>query len=648
MPTRPLVARRHLFQTGTLRYFVIRYTDLENFDVDLRGPLDEADGLVIYALPVSEYEAKQLRKKVKEASRKEVLIAIPDSIGSLQEAIFEVARLRWIQQNTPELQNDDAARRELSVRLLEAETDVSRQLKAIFDEDNENTCRWYHKGKLKPIGSHQEKNEYLSKICKQVYGKTLILQNELINRRKISGTVTAARRKLIQAMLENEDQENLGITGYPPEMSIYRSLLQNTRIHRRVSGVWGFCRPKKYGKSKIVNTWEKIEEFFEECEVKRQSIATLYDRLMKPPFGIRSGPLPILFCAVMLHYRTEIALYENDSFVADLSMPVFERLLKVPERFELKRFRLTDHRTDVLEQYLDVLDQTSNTDTPNLLAVATPLMLFVARLPKYTLTTQTLSEKAKGLRKVVLDAREPDTLIFHDLPNVMEYLPFSAETDTNPKTDQFFKVLRNNLDELKQAYPSLLNSVEQQLASNFSLEYKGKELRRELINIAEPLDEVTRGTQLIGFLIRICDRGLDFNSWLEAIATFVVTKPPASWIDTDKAQFEINLSQLARKFRHFKAVFYEKLQHAESSGETIRIGITRRNQPEQEWVVTLPINAEEQVSEIEAVIKQAFDEFNVDDNPDLRSAILARISQEWMQQQEEHENKNMERLKVAL
>ena len=199
MPTRPLVARRHLFQTGTLRYFVIRYTDLENFDVDLRGPLDEADGLVIYALPASEYEAKQLCKKAKEANREEILIAIPDSIGSLQEAVFEVARLRWIQQNTPELQNDDAARRELSVRLLEAETDVSRQLKAIFDEDNENTCRCYHKGKLKPIGSYQERNEYLSIICKQVYGKTPILQNELINRRKISGTVTAARRELIQS-----------------------------------------------------------------------------------------------------------------------------------------------------------------------------------------------------------------------------------------------------------------------------------------------------------------------------------------------------------------------------------------------------------------------------------------------------------------
>ena len=39
LPARPLVARKHLFETGTLRYFAVRYTDLENFDADLEEPL---------------------------------------------------------------------------------------------------------------------------------------------------------------------------------------------------------------------------------------------------------------------------------------------------------------------------------------------------------------------------------------------------------------------------------------------------------------------------------------------------------------------------------------------------------------------------------------------------------------------------------
>ena len=639
MSARPLVARQHLFETGTLRYFTIRYTDLANFDADLGEPFDDADGLLLYALPASEHEAEQLHKRIKKVNKEEILIAIPDSIGLLQEAVFEIVRLRWVQQNTSELQSDNAARRELSVRLLEAETDVSRQLKAIFDEDNENTCRWYHKGREKPISTHSVRNAYLSKICKQVYKKTPILQNELINRRKISGTVTAARRELIQAMLEKSDQKNLGITGHPPEMSIYRSLLRDTRIHRRESGVWGFYRPKKFNKSKILPTWEKIEEFFEECEVERQSIETLYDRLMERPFGMRIGPLPILLCAVMLHYRTEIALYENKAFVADMSMPVFERLLKAPDKFELKRFRMTDDRTDILIQYLGILDntldQTLETDTPNLLAVVTPLMLFVARLPKYTLVTQTLSENAKNLRKVVLDAREPDTLLFHDLPRGMGYTPFSAETDIPPKTDQFFKAFQNTLNELKQFYPSLLNFVEEQLASNFSLEYKGEQFRKELIDIAEPLVEIARGTQLIGFLMRICDGGLDLDSWLEAIATFVVNKPPTSWIDTDKVHFEINLAQLTRKFRHFEAVSYEKRKHPELSGaESIRIGTTKPNTDEQERVVTLLPTDKDQADEMLHKIQDFIDKLYEDGNSELRLWVLAQIVEKEIQQQE--------------
>lgn len=632
MPKRPLVARRHLFNTGTLRYFTVRYTDFENFDVDLKESLEDADGLVLYALPISKYELEPLRKKAKNVNREKVLIAIPDSIGSLQEAVREVAKLRWVQQNTSELQRNQVARRELSARLIEAEADVSRQLKAIFDEDNENTCRWYHKGQEKKnISTHSVRNVYLSTICNQVYNRTPILRNELINRRKISGTVTAARRELIQAMLENGDQENLGITGYPPEMSIYRSLLLNSGIHRSKYRIWGFHPPnKKDDKNRMKYTWDAIKDFLTKCENERQPIERLYKSLMAQPYGIRRGPLPILLCAAILCYRTEVALYENGSFVPDISMPVFERLLKVPKQFELKRFRMTTHRTDVLARYLETLDQTSDTDIPNLLTVATPLMLFVARLPKYTLTTQTLSENGKNLRTVVLDANEPDTLLFHDLPKAMRGLPFSAKTDTNPKTDQFFKAFQNALDELKQVYPSLLDSVEEQLASNFSLEDKGEQLRRELINIAEPLEEVTRGTQLTGFLMRICDSELDLDNWLEAIATFVVNKPPASWTDRDKEHFEINLSQLTRNFRHFEVLAYEKRKHSElSEGEPIRVAITRPNQSEQEWVVTLPLTAEKKVPEIGKALKRALDNLEIDADPALRSAILARISQEW-------------------
>ncbi len=633
MPTRPLVARRHLFQTGTLRYFTIRYTDFENFDTDLKEPIGDADGLVLYALPANEYEVKQLVEKagnIDTADHKEVLIAIPHSIGFLDDAVTQLACLHWITDNIPELESDAVARRELSMQQVEVERDMSRQLTTIFSGDKEDIRMWYSNGQTVDINSQRVRNAHLSKICDAVFHKTPLIRNELINRRKISGAATSARKKLIQAMLENGDKENLGITGYPAEMSIYRSLLWNTGIHRRVSGVWGFHPPKADDKNKITHVWNAIEIFLEKCENKRQSVIKLYERLMVPPYGVRNGPLPILLCVAIFHYRTEIALYENGSFVADLSVPVFERLLKVPEQFELKRFRLAGIRAELFAQFLKMLNQPTETENPDLLTVVTPLMRFIGRLPKYTLATQTLSDAAKRTRDTVRNAREPDELLFKQLPESLGFSAFTAKAADSKTVSDFFNTLQGALSELGSAYDQLLNSLEQMLAAAFTSESSAEELRTELATRADPLLEVAIETQLKGFLIQVCSGGHDLTSWIEAIATFLAKKPPASWIDTDKAQFEINLSQLARKFRHFETVSYEKLQHTESSGETIRIGITTPNEHEQERVVNL--TDEEHADKIEQAITKVFDDLDADGNPEFRLAVLARISKKMMQE----------------
>lgn len=633
MQTRPLVARRHLYETGTLRYFTVRYTNFENFDADLTEPLNDADGLILYALPANEHEVTQLIEKASNIyieDRKKVLIAIPHSIGFLDDAALHLVSLHWIADNTPELEGDAVARRELSMQRKQAERYMSYQLTTIFNGDSGDACIWYCNGETVDINSQRVRNAHLSKICDTVFHKTPLIRNELINRRKISGAATNARRKLIQAMLENSTQRNLNIKGYPPEMSIYRSLLWSPGIHRQVSDIWGFHPPNADDKNRIGHTWKAIEKFLTACERKRQPIEKLYQNLMESPYGVRSGPLPILLCAAILHYKTEIALYENGSFVADISTPVFERLLKAPEQFELKRFRLAGIRADLFARFLKMLNQPMETENPDLLTIVTPLMRFIAQLPKYTQTTQTLSDAAKNLRDVVQKANEPDELLFRQLPEAFGFPSFGTEETDSKVISDFFNTLQDALSELGSTYEQLLNSLERMLADAFTLESTAEELRAELAARAEPLLEVTIETQLKGFLIHLYSEGHDSTGWIESIGTFLAKKPPASWIDTDKAQFEINLSQLARKFRHFEAVSFEKLQHVESEGETIRIGITTPHEHEQERVVNIPENADE----IEQAITQVFDKLDVDKNPEFRLAILARISKKLMQESE--------------
>ena len=637
LPIRPLVARRHLFETGTLRYFDIRYTDLENFDANLDTPLNDADGLILYTLPLNDYEVNQLIQKASNIkSHQNVLIAIPSALGTLQDTVTQLVSLRWVAENTPELAGDAVARDELSVQRVQAEMEASNRLAALFGGNSKDTCTWYHRGKLISLKSQRSRNVLLSEICDNIYNQTPIIRNELINRRKISGAVTTARKKLIQGILENGDKENLGITGYPAEMSIYRSLLWNTGIHREgeVEGVWEFHPPKSDDNSKIEHTWNAIEAFLEKCEGERQPLIQLYENLMKPPLGLREGPLPILLCAAMCCYKTEIALYENGSFIPEWSMPVFERFLKAPQKFELKRFRLAGPRADLLTQLLQLLNQPVETENPDLLTVVAPLIRFIAQLPKYTLSTQELSDNAKNLRKTVLNAREPDELLFKQLPEAFGFPAFGVRTTNSKLISEFFDTLQGALSELEQAYEILLNSIEQLLVEAFTLTPSTEKLRVDLVKRAEPLLAVTIEMDIKGFLVQVCSGGHDFNSWLEAIATYLAKKPSASWVDLDKARFESNLAQLARKFKHFEAVSYEKLEHtASSTGEPIRIGITRPNYPEQEQVVTLSSTTEEQVNKIEREIEQVLDKFDVGGNSEFRLAVLARISQKLMQEE---------------
>ena len=656
----PLVARRHLFLTGTLRYFAVRYTDLEGFDADLQMLSDDTDGLVLYTLPASEFEAGQLLKKATEtlvADREEVLIAIPQSIGFLRDAVLELWCLGWVEENTPELYGDATARRELWARRTEAEREVSERLNSLFSgsiaspqagdrlmpsgKSNAGVCLWYHNGKQVQIASRRALNEYLSTICDAVYSKTPILRNELINRRQISSQAASARRRLIEAMLDCQQQEKLGIDGYPPEMSIYLSLLFHTGIHRRVSGVWGFHPPNADDKSRISPTWSQIERFLNECEASRQSVAKLYKQLEQPPFGLRSGPMPILLCAVLLHYESEITLYEEGSFVIDISMPVFERLIRSPEKFEIKRFRMEGIRAEVFQQFTGMISKpVSVIEKSPLLVIVRPLIGFIKKLPRYTMLTQELSDAAIVLRKTITDAREPDALLFEQLPQALGFDAFGplAETDSQ-MVDEFFNTLQDTLSELKQAYDDLLAFIEELIVSAFSLQSNGDSPHIELINRARSLLDWTIDIKLKGFLIRICDEELDFKEWVEAIGTYIANKPPASWNDSDKAHFEMNLSEFARKFHHFEAVSFEQQkqseQLADNAGEVIRVGITTLSSIERERVVAVPPTAKAQVDNIEHEIEKVL---KSEKNPELRLAVLARLSQKLMEQLEDSAN----------
>jgi hypothetical protein len=195
-------------------------------------------------------------------------------------------------------------------------------------------------------------------------------------------------------MLKHSSEMQLGIEGYPPELSMYVSVLKASGMHRAAENN-GFDLGPPSADSSLFPVWSRIERFFADSELQRQTVTVLYDILADKPFGLKQGVIPVLFCASLLCHDTDVALYEEGAFVPEITADVFERLLKHPKEFEVRSYRVSGVRKQVFEQYAAVFDAQN---APNLVAVVRPLFRFFNRLPDYSKRTSTVSTTAIAVK----------------------------------------------------------------------------------------------------------------------------------------------------------------------------------------------------------------------------------------------------------
>ena len=205
-PLKPLVAQRHSYRTGTLRYFERRYVDATQDLSALQLAKSDFDGLILYWMAV---EPCLQNPPPLTAEGKPVILVNTAHIKTLRDRAIEFAALRKIQAGTAELQSDGVARREVRHRLAQAETLMDETLIQALDPANGKSC-WVA-GVQKQLDNSAALNAELSAICDQVYCHSPILWNELINRRELTSQGAKARRELLEAMLKSGSQEMLGL-----------------------------------------------------------------------------------------------------------------------------------------------------------------------------------------------------------------------------------------------------------------------------------------------------------------------------------------------------------------------------------------------------------------------------------------------------
>ena len=112
LPPRPMVARRHSYQTGTIRHFEVRYVDHQIRDQLSLQPGRGASGLLLICLPTNYAEAEAFERWAVDPTfnvRADIVVCVAERTARLGELVSELRCLQWVKENTPELRDDPVA-----------------------------------------------------------------------------------------------------------------------------------------------------------------------------------------------------------------------------------------------------------------------------------------------------------------------------------------------------------------------------------------------------------------------------------------------------------------------------------------------------------------------------------------------------------
>lgn len=616
LETRPLVARRHYIETGNLRHFDVRFVPVDKLRESVVFDYAETDGLIVVALCENraEYRAALTFAQQSDLSEKpEVVVAVPIPLEVLAGLYQEVQRWEWVSTNTPELNNDSYARREVARCLTTVRQSLDKRVQSLigvqsFTGDTE--LQWFCCGEKLSLKSNRELLETLSRICDEVYHAAPIVHNELINRREPSSAATGARTRLLEKIFGSPEKDYLGMNPdkKPPEMAIYLSLLKESSVHEQRKNGFALQIPEAdTDKCNFRPIFERIEEVLLNNADGRVKVSDLMAHLRQPPYGVRDGLSPILIAIFAVVFEQNIAFYDKGAFMREMYGLDIKRLTKTPENFEIQYCKIAGVRSELFKLLLNVLEQqlpnsrkiSKGANSENdVLDIVRPLCVFAAELPTYTIKTNRISTTAIAVRKALLSAKEPATLLFKDLPIACGFEEIKSDeqsNEVNGMTEAFVETLRLAIEELRLAFFNLHDRMSRSLTEFFELpESTLGDMRKLLSQRASGIVGEITESRLKGFCLQLADSGLAESEWLESLGSFVCAVPPNKWQDLDEERFLQEMAILTGRFKRVESMYFER-QDLTHNMSAVRVSVTNLDGTERDDVIYIAEDEERKI-----------------------------------------------------
>ena len=639
---RPIPARRHSITTGASRHFSVEFSGNSSEGVPvLQEESSSTDGSIIYSLPESENEVSLVNKLATRIKQPNVIQVVPKKPIVVNDLAVELAALRKVVRDQIELQDDPIAMQEMSGRIQATEEVLRQELEDLL-EPNTNSSNWFWKGIKQDVSTRRRLQGLLSDISDEIYSKTPHIPNELINREHLSTAMVVGLKKLVAAILTNEDEEELGLSGNGPEVSIYRAVFGEGELHTPLrSGKWRFTKPSSKSDGTILPVWSKIERFFKSATDAPKDFGSLYKDLSAPPFGLKSGLIPLLVWLVAHYNRKSVSVYENGTYQREWNPELFDRFIKSPSDFTIRWLKFRNKETNnLLKNLILAVPNTtydSKTEDPQLTRLLEDLFTWYQQLPDYSKRTFNLTQEAKDLRQVLTSESDPINLVFKSLPSsigIKTPQPMGNNDSSlgSSEKNDYPSELKYVLAEIEGSYQALLQELLDSMYESFNCKASVKDLRNFFIDMDEDFVNCVYEPLVKSFLLRARSEEGDNQIWVESITATLANQAPRYWIDHHFEEFKDNLALTSLSLRDArKRLFANSIATSDKASPFVRVTVEKPGIEMNEVFLTdndLEKNIEELAGEYLDLFRKQTDHLTVAEKQRLLLRILGSISED--------------------
>lgn len=538
-----LLALESYYRTGTPRYFQFKISNTPYVE----DPKGDIDGYINLIFPTG-----TLLTDVKQASnnmRKAILYAYFRNTDDIIKHLHEIKKLKYLKEKV--VFEDRVALNEVQ-NILNYETE---QLNTTLNDTlfDSKCVTWIYNAEEIVISSHRDLNHRLSLICNDIYPDAPILRNELFNRHKISSAISSARVNLLDAVLNHANEADLGFRedAFPPEKTIYYTLLRETGMHRQDDdGTYYFGEPQNQN---VRALWNACCDFVAGSSEKPRKLSELINILKAAPYKLKQGVLDFWLPIFLYIKQQDFALYEDGKYILEINKEVFEILQKKPNDFVLKAYDVAGVKVDFFNKYRQFFhkDDDVRIQGASLIGIAKPFFKYIRSLNDYAKATYKFdSPYTAKFRDILLNATDPQKTFLEDLPEVFGYKDLNHEEFL----DQYLILIKRACQELNSCYDNYINRIEQAVGNHLGIPAEYDEYKPLLDSRYRNINKAILTAKTKSFLDRLLAPSANKTEFYAKIGLVVFDRRIENIKDSEEALFINNLLHLFSELEHYTAL----------------------------------------------------------------------------------------------